>query len=208
MYQEITDSSTGFASLFNAIVAPRPIGWISTISSAGMVNLAPFSYFNAISPAPAMVMFCCNGPTPGRDRKDTVSNLHDVPEFVANFVSWDLREAMNATSATVSAETNEFELAGLEHAPSKIVRPPRVLAAPAHLECRVVRIVELPPQGPRDVMSNLVIGKVVAVHVQDQFLNAQGRFDTLKARPLVRLGGFNYATLGEVFEMARPAEQH
>lgn len=151
-----------------------------------------------------MVMFCCNGPSTGRERKDTITNVHEVPEFVANFVSWDLREQMNLSSAAVPAETNEFELAGLEQAPSRLIRPPRVRASPANLECRVIRIVELPPQNEVEVTSSLVIGKVVAVHVSDEYLTAEGRFDFMKADPLTRLGGFNYATLGKVFEIPRP----
>ncbi len=205
MYQEINGASPAFASLFNAIVAPRPIGWISSLSTLGVANLAPFSYFNGISPAPPMVMFSCNGTVASGLQKDTVENLRQVPEFVANFACWDLRAQMNASSASVPTEVDEFTLAGLERAESRCVRPPRVAAAPANLECRVVRILELEPQAEGEVISSLVIGRVVAVHIRDEFVNDEGRFDTALARPIVRMGGFNYATLGEIFEMARPA---
>lgn len=203
MYQEINASSTAFASMFNSIVAPRPIGWISSISAAGVVNLAPFSYFNGISPAPAMVMFACNGPL-DRDQKDTIANIREVPEFVANFACYELRAQINLSSATVPRGVNEFDLIGLKSAPARLVRPPMVKAAPANLECTVVKIVDLPPQAPGERMSSVVIGRVVAVHVQDAFLNADGRFDTRRANPLLRLGGFTYGTLGELLEIPRP----
>ena len=203
MYQEVNASNTAFASMFNAIVAPRPIGWISSISAAGVVNLAPFSYFNGISPVPAMVMFACNGPL-DRDQKDTIANIREVPEFVANFACYELREQINLSSATVPRGVSEFDLTGLESVPARLVRPPMVKVAPANLECTVVKIVDLPPQGPGERMSSVVIGRVVAAHVRDEFLNADGRFDTRRANPLLRLGGFTYSTLGDLFEIARP----
>lgn len=204
MYQEINEVSPAFASLFNAIVAPRPIGWISSVSPEGVANLAPFSYFNGISPLPAMVMFSCNGTVSSGRQKDTIENVRLVPEFVANFACWDLRQQVNTSSASVDFDIDEFELAGLERAPARRVRPPLVAAAPANLECRVVKIVDLPPQAEGEVISSLVIGRVVAVHIRDEFINSQGRFDTVKANPIVRLGGFNFATLGDLFEMSRP----
>ncbi|VTU22918.1 Flavin reductase like domain protein [Variovorax sp. PBS-H4] len=190
-------------SLFNAIVAPRPIGWISTVDAHGRANLAPFSYFNGISPAPPMVMFTCNAP-PDRTEKDTVANVRVVPEFVVNFVSFAQRDAMNMSSATVPAEHDEFELAGLQALPSHSVRPPRVAGAPAHLECRLVRIVDIEPQGPGERRSSLVIGRVVGVHVDERYLGPEQRFDTVLANPLVRLGGFTYATVGQTMEIGRP----
>ncbi|HSV83634.1 MAG TPA: flavin reductase family protein, partial [Ramlibacter sp.] len=144
MYQEIDGPSAAFASLFNAIVAPRPIGWISSISEQGVANLAPFSYFNAISPSPPMVVFSCNGTVADGRQKDTIENVRRIPEFVANFAAWDLREQMNASSASVPFDTDEFDLAGLERAAGRRVRPPLVAAAPANLECQVVKIVDLP----------------------------------------------------------------
>ena len=190
-------------SLFNSIVAPRPIGWISTIDAQGRVNLAPFSYFNAISPAPPMVMFTCNAP-PDRAEKDTVANVRAVPEFVVNFVSFAQREAMNLSSATVPHGHDEFALAGLQALPSQHVRPPRVAGAPAHLECRLVRVVDIEPQGPGERLSSVVIGRVVGVHIDPRFLGADDRFDTVLAAPLVRMGGFTYATLGDTMEIGRP----
>jgi flavin reductase (DIM6/NTAB) family NADH-FMN oxidoreductase RutF len=204
MYKEINGVDPVFVSLFNTIVAPRPIGWISSISATGAVNLAPFSYFNGISPAPAMVMFACNGAL-DRDQKDTLANIRDIPEFVVNYVSFDLRHEMNLSSSSVPRGESEFALTGLASEPCQRVRPPRVLASPANLECTVVQIVDLPPIGPGERQSSVVIGRVVAVHIQDAFLNSEGRFDSTMANPLMRLGGFSYGTIGEVFDIAKPA---
>ncbi len=190
-------------SIVNAIVAPRPIGWISTVNALGGPNLAPFSYFNAISTSPPMVAFSVNGAA-DREEKDTLANVRVVPEFVANFASYALREAVNVTSATAAPGVSEFELAGLECAPGVTVGVPRVKAAAANLECRVVRIVDLPPSQPGERHSALVVGRVVAVHVQDVLLTEDDRFDTVEAAPIMRMGGATYARLGETFEMKRP----
>jgi len=190
-------------SLFNAIVAPRPIGWISTISSSGKVNLAPFSQFNLVSTAPAVVMFSCNTPD-DRLEKDTLANVRDTKEFVTNLVSWDLREAMNLTSTPCPHQIDEFELAGLEKAPSVLVRPPRVAAAPANLECQLLQIVEILPERPGETRSSVVFGRVVGVHMDEQYITDDGRFDSSKARPITRLGGIDYATVGTVLQMPAP----
>jgi flavin reductase (DIM6/NTAB) family NADH-FMN oxidoreductase RutF len=203
MYIDTSDIVHFKNSIFNAIVAPRPIGWISTVSGSGVCNLAPFSYFNGISATPPMVMFAANAPE-DRDEKDTLANVRATGEFVVNFVSWAHREAMNRTSAPVRHGVDEFEVAGLAKEPSAKVKPPRVAGAPAHLECAMLRIVDFPPQAPGERTSSVVFGRVVAVHIAEEFLDANGRFDTPGARPIARLGGFSYATLGEIFEMRRP----
>ncbi len=123
-------------TLFNAIVAPRPIGWISTINGKGQVNLAPFSHFNLVSTSPPVVIFSCNAPA-DRHEKDTIANVRETGEFVTNLATWDLREPMNLSSMNAPYGTDEFELAGLEKAPSVMVKPPRVAASPASMECRV-----------------------------------------------------------------------
>jgi flavin reductase (DIM6/NTAB) family NADH-FMN oxidoreductase RutF len=189
--------------IFNAIVAPRPIGWISSLSQAGHINLAPFSHFNIVSTAPPVILFSCN--TPGdRAEKDTLSNVRATGEFVYNLATFDLREAVNATSAPAAPEVDEFELAGLEKAASVNVKPPRVAASPANLECKVLRIVEIEPEQTGDTSSNVVFGRVVGLHVRDEYMMPTGRFDTLKAQPLTRLGGIQYAPPGEIFEMPAP----
>jgi flavin reductase (DIM6/NTAB) family NADH-FMN oxidoreductase RutF len=190
-------------SIFNAIVAPRPIGWISSISAAGQVNLAPFSHFNIVSTSPPVLIFSCNSPG-DRQEKDTLANVRQTGEFVFNLVSYDLREQMNLTSTASPHGVDEFELARLEKAASMKVRPPRVAASPANLECRVLRIVEIAPEANGETASNVVFGRVVGLHVQDRFLDDAGRFDTVRARPLTRLGGMQYAAPGPVIEMQQP----
>jgi len=190
-------------SIFNAIVAPRPIGWISSISAAGEVNLAPFSHFNIVSTSPPVIIFSCNSPEDRRE-KDTLANVRATGEFVYNLVSYDLREAMNVTSTAAPHGVDEFELAQLQKGESTKVRPPRVAASPANLECRVLRIVEIAPEAKGETTSNVVFGRVVGLHIQDEFLDATGRFDTVKARPLTRLGGIQYAAPGPIIEMQQP----
>jgi flavin reductase (DIM6/NTAB) family NADH-FMN oxidoreductase RutF len=197
-------STPGFKrSIFNAIVAPRPIGWISSISADGQVNLAPFSQFNLVSTAPPVLMFACNKPE-DRDEKDTIANVRATGEFVVNLVSWDLREAMNLTSTPAPHGVDEFDLAGLAKERCVKVKPPRVAASPANLECRVLRIIDIEPEHPGETPSTVVLGRVLGLHIRDGFLDEQGRFDTVKARPTTRLGGNQYATVGEVVEMASP----
>lgn len=189
--------------IFNAIVAPRPIGWISSLSESGHVNLAPFSHFNIVSTAPPVILFSCN--TPGdRAQKDTLANVRATKEFVFNLATYDLRAAVNATSAPAAPEVDEFELAGLEKAASVNVKPPRVAASPANLECRLLRIVEIEPEQAGDTPSNVVFGRIIGMHIRDEFMTAGGKFDTVKAQPLTRLGGIQYAAPGPIFEMPAP----
>lgn len=190
-------------SIFNAIVAPRPIGWISSMGADGSVNLAPFSQFNLVSTAPPVVMFACNRPAQGGE-KDTVANVRETGEFVVNLVSWELREAMNVTSTSLPRGGDEFELAGLRKAQSRLVRPPRVDASPANLECRLLRIVDIEPEFPGETFSTVILGRVLGLHMQDDLVDAEGRFDTVRARPLTRLGGYQYAAVGQVVEMPAP----
>ena len=190
-------------TIYNAIVAPRPIGWISTQSADGKVNLAPFSHFNLVSTAPPVLIFSCNTPA-DRAQKDTLANVRATGEFVYNLATFDLREAVNKTSTPAEYGADEFEIAGLEKASSVNVKPPRVAASPANLECKVLRIVEIEPDEPGDTASNVVFGRVIGLHIRDEFMLANGRFDTIKARPLTRLGGIQYAPAGEIFELPIP----
>ncbi|WCM18607.1 flavin reductase family protein [Paraburkholderia bryophila] len=194
-------------TLFNAIVAPRPIGWISTINGNGQVNLAPFSHFNLVSTAPPVVMFSCNTPA-DRHEKDTVTNIRETGEFVTNLVTWDLREPMNTSSIDAPYGTDEFELAGLEKAPSVMVKPPRVAASPASMECRLLHILDIEPTGPGETFSRVVFGRIVGVHLDERFIGADGRFDTVLAEPLTRLDGNRYATVGRLDELGRPSPRN
>lgn len=191
-------------ALFNAIVAPRPIGWISTMNLQGQVNLAPFSHFNLVSTAPAVVMFSCNEPG-DRTEKDTLRNVRETGEFVTNLVTWDLREKMNITSMAAPYGDDEFVLAGLKKVASVKVRPPRVAESPACMECKLLQIVDIRPERPGDTVSNVVLGRIVGVHLDDAYVEPGGRFDTARAQPLTRLGGNQYASVGPLVELARPS---
>ncbi|MBX6319290.1 flavin reductase family protein [Pigmentiphaga sp.] len=207
MFLDLETATDYRRGLFNAIVAPRPIGWISTLDRAGRANLAPFSHFNLVSTAPPVLIFSCNAAA-DRPEKDTVANVRATGEFVANLATWDLREAMNKTSLNLPPGVDEFEFAGLEKLPSMKVAPPRVAASPAHLECRLLRIVEIEPTRSGETHSSVVFGSIVAVHLDDEYVDAQGRFDVARALPLTRLGGAQYATVGELVEMPRPSPPH
>lgn len=188
--------------LLNALVAPRPIGWISSMGADGHVNLAPFSYFNAVSADPPVVMFSA-GMKPGADAtKDTLRNVREVPQFVVNVVSWELREAMNLSSTGADYGTSEFDLAGLAAAASVRVAPPRVAAAKAALECEVLQIVPM-PVGRRGGRNHVVFGRVMNIYVDDAVL-VDGRVDARLMGHVARLGYRDYAVVREVFTMRRP----
>lgn len=184
---------------FKAIVAPRPIGWISTISKAGILNLAPYSFFNAIADRPHYVMFSSGG------RKDSVTNIEATGEFVCSLATYELRTHMNESSASVPPEVDEFKLSGLTPASSKFVKPPRVGESPAALECRLHKIVDLPGRTP-DSAYHVVIGEVVGIYIDDRFIK-DGLVDTGAMRPIARMGYMEYSTVSPetVFRLKRPA---
>jgi flavin reductase (DIM6/NTAB) family NADH-FMN oxidoreductase RutF len=183
---------------FKALVVPRPIGWISTVAADGTVNLAPYSFFNAIGEGPAMLAFSSSG------RKDSATFAGEVREFVWNLATWDLREAMNETSAELPRGESEFTHAGLEMAPSRLVAPPRVAAARCAMECKVVHAVELHDVDGRPADQFLVVGQVVGVHLDERFIR-DGRVDTAGLRPIARCGYLgDYTTVDSLWEMLRP----
>jgi flavin reductase (DIM6/NTAB) family NADH-FMN oxidoreductase RutF len=175
-------------------VAPRPIGWISTLSPSGVANLAPYSFFNAVGETPPFVMFA------SADTKDSQRNAEATGEFVCSLASYALRDAMNKTAASVAPDVDEFELAGLEKAPCRLVKPPRVAAAPAALECRWWKTVELPYGRNHSV----VFGEVVGIHIDDAVI-ANGRVDPAALDLIARLGGMDYARVSDIFRISRPA---
>ncbi|PZQ16935.1 MAG: Asp/Glu/hydantoin racemase [Ancylobacter novellus] len=182
---------------FKAILSPRPIGWISTLDRQGRVNLAPYSFFNGVCGSPPMVMFSSEG------CKHSASNAKETGEFVCSLATYGLRAEMNATSAPVEAGVDEFALAGLEAAPSRTVRPPRVARSPAALECRTVSVTELRDMHGADTRRFMVVGQVTGVHIDDAFL-VDGLFDTAKAQALARCGYMDYAAVFETFALERP----
>lgn len=185
---------------YKSIVIPRPIGWISTISRDGVVNLAPYSQFNNLGYDPPYVMFSAGSKPDDGARKDSVLNATETGEFVCNLATWDLRDAVNATAQFVPAEVDEAQMAGLEMEPSQIVKPPRVAASPVHLECRFHQSVVLPGHSLANIV-HVVIGEVVGVHIRDDALTADGRLDVLKIKPIARLGYFDYTCIESVFTM-------
>jgi flavin reductase (DIM6/NTAB) family NADH-FMN oxidoreductase RutF len=187
--------------IFNAIIAPRPIGWISTANAKGIANLAPFSYFNIVSNHPAILMFSCNTPE-DRDYKDTLNNVRATGEFVFNLVSLDLVEAMNNTSSPVPYGVDEFDFAGIEKAPSVRIATPRVAKSPCNLECKVIKMVSF-GGGDLGPETNITFGHVVGMHIAPGFLHEDGHFDTAKAQPVTRLGGAEYAVPQKSFELVR-----
>ena len=185
---------------FKALVAPRPIGWISTISKAGVLNLAPYSFFNAISDRPPMVMFSSMG------RKDSLTNIEETGEFVCSIVSSELRDAMNMSSAFVNSDVDEFKLAGLGAVASTFVKPPRVAEAPAALECRHWKTLPLPVSAGRTEPAYwLVLGEVVGVYIDDRYIK-DGMFDLASVQPLARLGYMDYSVVSaeSMFTLNRP----
>ncbi len=189
---------------FKAIVAPRPIGWITTLDGQGRINLAPYSFFNAVSDSPPTVFFASSGRSREVGVKDSQANVEETGEFVCNMATWDLREAMNKTSASLPAGEDEAAFAGLEMVPSRLVKPPRVKASPVHLECRYLQTLELPSNDP-DNGNFVVFGEVVAIHIDDAMIDEKGLLDVTRYKPIARLGYMDYAVVEQVFSMNRPS---
>ena len=191
---------------FKACVVPRPIGWITSMNEAGVVNLAPYSYFNAVGGEPPCVVFApggrkADGPPDGS--KDSLANVERTGEFVCNVVTWDLREQMNLTSAPAPAGVDEAAAVGLEMVPSKLVKPPRVKASPIHMECKYLQTVDLPSENP-DSRNAVVFGQVIGLHIDESVLT-DGLVDMAKLKPIARLGYMDYCLVEEVFAIQRPS---
>jgi flavin reductase (DIM6/NTAB) family NADH-FMN oxidoreductase RutF len=184
---------------FKAIVAPRPIGWITSMSKTGEINLAPYSWFNGVSSRPPMVMFA------SETRKDSLAFVEETKEFVCNFTTWELREQVNLTSAPLPRGVNEMAAAGLEAAPSHLVRPPRVAASPCALECLWLKTVSLEDINGRPTDRHVVFGQVIGVYIDERFIK-DGLLDTGAMRPIQRAGYHDYYTVvaETKFAMKRP----
>jgi flavin reductase (DIM6/NTAB) family NADH-FMN oxidoreductase RutF len=187
---------------FKSLVVPRPIGWVTSISPDGAINLAPFSFFNAVGDSPPVVAFAPQGSKPDRPIKDTLANVMATGEFVCNLATYALRDKMNETSARLPAGVDEMHAAGLSPAPSRLVKPPRVAESPAQLECRLLQVIDLPTWDPAERQA-LVIGQVIGIHI-DESLIKDGRVDIVSAQPIARLGYSLYATVDNSFRMPRP----
>lgn len=202
MYYETDKNDHGMRyNPLKACVVPRPIGWLTTISGAGVVNLAPFSFFNLLSYDPPFVLFSAGCHEEDGGKKDTVVNIEDTGEFVYNMAVWAQKDQMNLTAQIVERGVDEMAAAGLEPLPSRLVRPPRVKGSPVHFECRLHQVIVLPGRKVSSV-HHVVIGQVVAVHIDDAAI-ADGRVDLLKVRPIARLGYKDYASIDAVFQMEK-----
>ena len=189
----------GFNRVLTGVVVPRPIAFVSTISPDGLLNVAPYSFFNVVSYDPATVVFSSSRHS-GSKRKDTLANIEDTGEFVVNIVVDDIAEAMNMTAAEYPAEDSEFDIAGLSPAPSDLVRPPRVVESPVNMECELNQII---PLGEGDHQHGLVIGEVVLIHVRDDIIDGH-RINHQRLKPTGRLAGNMYCHTSDVFDMVRP----
>jgi flavin reductase (DIM6/NTAB) family NADH-FMN oxidoreductase RutF len=183
---------------FKAIVAPRPIGWITSMGKSGAINLAPYSYFNGVHSKPPMVMFASEG------RKDSLAFVEETKEFVCNLATWDLRDQMNQTSAPYPRGINELTEAGLTPAPCLLVKTPRVAEAPCALECKWLDTIELHDVDGKPVDGWVVIGRVVGVHIDERYIK-NGLLDSAAMKPIARGGYHDYSVLDKSFTMRRPA---
>jgi flavin reductase (DIM6/NTAB) family NADH-FMN oxidoreductase RutF len=182
---------------FKAIIAPRPIGWIGSCDKEGRVNLAPYSFFNAVASRPNMIAFASEG------LKDSARNTRATREFTFSLATLPLAEKMNLSSANLEEGQNEFDFAGLDMAPSRLVRPPFVADSPAALECKVVNFIQLKSLEGEVLDKYVIIGQVVATHIKDEFIR-NGRFDPVLAQTIARCGYNDYATVDGQWELVRP----
>ena len=182
---------------FKGVIVPRPIGWVSTMSKAGELNLAPYSYFNGFNSWPQIVGFA------SESVKDSASFAIESGEFVWSMATYALRDGMNASSAGLPCGQSEFEFAGLATAPSKLVRPPRVAASPASLECKVTQVLKLLNTEGKETGATVVFGQVIGMHIEERHMK-NGRFDLAAVQPIARCGYDEYAVVERVFSMQRP----
>ena len=198
MFYETAKNDHGLArNPLKAIVAPRPIGWITSMSAKGEINLAPYSFFNAVSDDPPIVLFSSEG------AKDSLVFVEETKEFVCSLATFDLRDAMVETSGQFPRGVNEMEQSGLTPAPSRMVRPPRVAASPCALECKLLQIIDLADLQGQPTRRFVAFGQVVGVHIDVGFIK-NGRLDTAAMRPIARCGYADYSVVEKVFAMARP----
>ena len=200
MFYETAKNDHGLpVAPFKSCAVPRAIAWLSTLSADGVANLAPFSQFTNLTFDPPYVLVAVNQDTNNR-RKDTTVNIETTGEFVYNMVTWDLREAMNVTAVAFPSDVDEFERAGLTKAPSVLVKPWRVAESPVQMECRYVQTIRLPGDGMVGTV-DVIIGKVVGIHISDDALTADGKIDIEKIRPLARLGYSDYTVVERAITM-------
>ncbi|OUR77823.1 hypothetical protein A9Q83_09925 [Alphaproteobacteria bacterium 46_93_T64] len=202
MFYETSDHHGLKHNPFKALIAPRPIGWVSSKNEKGELNLAPFSFFNAMSDNPPTVVLGFSGNHSEGGPKDTFANITALGEFVCNIVTYEIRDAMNATSEMVNRSVNEFDLANLTAAPSNIVGVPRVQESPVNMECKLLQVIDL-PSNDANSPNRMVLGQVLGIHISDSIIT-EGMVDMTKYHPLARLGYKDYTAVMDVFSLNRP----
>jgi flavin reductase (DIM6/NTAB) family NADH-FMN oxidoreductase RutF len=201
MFYEVTDKND-WLTHFKSLIVPRPIGWISSKNNNGQINLAPYSFFNAIATNPPMVVIGPGGYSKSGNNKDTLLNIKNNPEFVCNFVSWDVKDIMNESSYSFDNNESEVEKLNIETEDSNMVSIPRVKLSPAHFECTLFKIIDLPSDS-RGNPNHLIIGNIIGINISDKIIK-NNRIDIGELKPISRMGYDEYALINTIFSMKRP----
>ena len=201
MFYEVTDKND-WLTHFKSLIVPRPIGWISSKNNEGQINLAPYSFFNAIATIPPMVVIGPGGYSKSGNNKDTLLNIKNNPEFVCNFVSWDVKDIMNESSYSFDNNESEIEKLNIETEESTMVSIPRVKLSPAHFECTLFKIIDLPSDSKGNP-NHLIIGNIIGINISDKIIK-NNRIDIGELKPISRMGYDEYALINNIFSMKRP----
>ena len=201
MFYEVTDKND-WLTHFKSLIVPRPIGWIRSKNNTGQINLAPYSFFNAIATNPPMVVIGPGGYSKSGNNKDTLLNIKNNPEFVCNFVSWDVKDIMNESSYSFDNNESEVEKLNIETEDSNMVSIPRVKLSPAHFECTLFKIIDLPSDS-RGNPNHLIIGNIIGINISDKIIK-NDRIDIGELKPISRMGYDEYALINTIFSMKRP----
>ncbi len=207
MFYQPKNSDHGLAkNPFNSLVLPRPIGWISTVDANGVFNLAPYSFFNAVCYRPPVVMFSAGVGVDDDALKDSARNAEMSGEFVCNMATWDLREQMNASSASLPKDSDEIALTGLTPVAAELVMAPRIAEAPVHLECRYMQTTEIKGWSEGDIYK-VIFGEVIGIHIKDEYITDEGLLDIAAIKPIGRLGYNDYTRVDtdSQFTLIRPS---
>ena len=206
MFYEPKKKNHGLAhNPFNSLIVPRPIGWISSLDLDGIPNLAPYSFFNAVSYQPPTVMFSSGTGAAKDGLKDSLRNIENTKEFVCNLATWDFREEMNESSKNAPSAVDEITMTGLTTLESRLVSAPRLAEAPVNLECKYVKSIAVPGWSDADNFK-IILGEVIGVHIKDEFINQEGVVDIAALQPIGRLGGNDYTLVSaqSFFTLKRP----
>jgi len=201
MFYEVTEKND-WLTHFKSLIVPRPIGWISSKNNDGQINLAPYSFFNAIATIPPMVVIGPGGYSKSGNNKDTLLNIKNNPEFVCNFVSWNVKDIMNESSYSFDNNESEIEKLNIETENSTMVSIPRVKLSPAHFECTLFKIIDLPSDSKGNP-NHLIIGNIIGINISDKIIK-NNRIDIGELKPISRMGYDEYALINTIFSMKRP----